>query len=185
MSVTTGFPLCDNKLGWEERGRAAELLLSGRQLSMGPETALLEAEFAAYMACPRALFVNSGSSANQLAVVAAIHPLRKTRLLHGDKVLVPALCWSTTVSPLVFQGLVPVFVDVCPRTLQMDTRHAAKLLVHVMGGCPDMDEVLALVDAYNLVFIEDACEAMGNTFRRKGWVHSATLGRSLRFTRTT
>ncbi len=173
---STQFPLCDNKLGWEERGRAAELLLSGRQLSMGPETALLELEFAAYMSAPHSLFVNSGSSANQLAVVAACHPLRTNRLLRGDKVLVPALCWSTTVSPLVLQGLVPVFVDVCPSTLQMCVEHAAELvaadpairglmLVHVMGGCPDMDEVLGLVSSHGLVFIEDACEAMGNTFK--------------------
>lgn len=172
------FPLCDNKLGWEERGRAAELLLSGRQLSMGPETALLEAEFAAYMSCTQALFVNSGSSANQLAVVAACHPLRRVRLSRGDRVLVPALCWSTTVSPLVLQGLVPVFVDVSPSTLQMDLGHAAGLLegddrirglmlVHVMGGCPDMEQVMGLVHKHGLVFIEDACEAMGNTFHGK------------------
>lgn len=174
----TLFPLCDNKLAWEERGRAAELLLSGKQLSMGPECFALEHEFAAAVGASSALFVNSGSSANMLAVVAACHPSRPKRLARGDKMLVPALCWSTTVAPLVFMGLQPVLVDVSPQTLQMDVDHARALvqsdpgirglmLVHVMGGCPDMNAIMQLVTDHDLVFIEDACEAMGNSFSGK------------------
>ena len=145
---------------------------------MGVETTDLERQFGDYMSVKNVLFVNSGSSANQLAVSAACHPLRTRRLTRGDKVLVPALCWSTTVAPLVFHGLIPVFVDVVPETLQMDVKHANTLassdsairglmLVHVMGNCPNMDAVMSLVTDHALVFIEDACEAMGNAYRGK------------------
>ena len=64
--------------------------------------------------------VNSGSSANLLAVFAAGNLLRKNRLKVGDEVLVPSLCWPTSVWPLVQFGLKPVFVDIDLDTLNVD-----------------------------------------------------------------
>jgi len=171
------FPLCCNNLPSSDIETAVNLLRSGKQLSMGPETRAFEKEFAAFMKVEDSLFVNSGSSANLLAVVAAMHPDRPPakRLVPGDRVAVPALCWSTTVAPLITQGLIPVFVDVDPSTLQisLDDLEAkasgikALMLVHVLGSCPDMDRLMALVKDYNMVLIEDSCEAMGNTWKGK------------------
>lgn len=175
LKPRTTFPLCNNNLPDGDIEAAVSLLRSGRQLSMGPETAAFEAEFAAFMGVPDSLFVNSGSSANLLAVVAAMHPDRPKgrRLARGDAVGVPALCWSTTVAPLITQGLVPVFLDVCPDTLQVSledlTAKAPTLrglmMVHVLGSCPDMDALMSIVDMHNIVLIEDSCEAMGNTWK--------------------
>ena len=178
-------PLTVSTLGPEERCAAAALLLSDRQLSMGAECAAFEAEFAAYMGggggvAGSALFVNSGSSANMLAVMAALTGPRALR--RGiDKVAVPALCWSTTVSPFLLVGIEPVFIDVDPATLQIDLRDLDSklaadpsirclMLVHVLGGCADMHAILRTVAVHGLVLIEDACEAMGNSFdgRRLG-----------------
>lgn len=199
--VTTPFyPLCDNRLEPEEVEAMVTLLRSGAQLSMGPQTKLFEQEMQAFLqldaaTCPVPVFVNSGSSANLLAVVAACHPERVgRRWRRGDYILVPALCWSTTVTPLLLMGLVPLLVDVVPETLQMCLRHAAALierytsregcrvagimLVHVLGGCMNMHELMTMVERHDLLLIEDACEAMGNSFagRRLGtWGHFGTF----------
>lgn len=170
------FPLCMNKIPQGDIDAAVVLLQSGRQLSMGPETIAFEAEFSDFIGCSASLFVNSGSSANLLAVVAACHPSRPPhrRLKRGDRVAVPALCWSTTVSPLITQGLVPVFIDIDPVTLQIDLDALAAtpdlkgvMLVHVLGGCPNMDVLMRLVQKHHWVLIEDTCEAMGNTWKGK------------------
>ena len=63
--------------------------------------------------------VNSGSSANLLALFASINPLKKNKLKTGDEVLIPALCWSTSLWPIVQAGLKPVFVDTDPKTLNI------------------------------------------------------------------
>jgi CDP-4-dehydro-6-deoxyglucose reductase, E1 len=192
------YPLCDNRLEPEDAEAMIGLIRSGAQLSMGPQTKLFEQEMGAFLqlgggraAAPLPVFVNSGSSANLLAVVAACHPDRVgRRWRRGDCILVPSLCWSTTVTPLLLMGLVPLLVDVEPDTLQMSLEHAAALiaqhgtrvsgimLVHVLGGCVNMHELMALVEDHELVLIEDACEAMGNSFggRRLGtWGHFGTF----------
>ena len=87
--------------------------------------------------------VNSGSSANLLASFAACNPLRKNRFKPGDEVLIPALCWSTSLWPLVQSGLKPVFVDIDKNTLNVNPNlHNKKIkkktkvimLVHVLGN---------------------------------------------------
>ena len=72
-------------------------------------------------------FVNSkycngefGSSANLLAMSVAVNYMRKNRLNSGDKVIVPNICWSTSVFPIIQMNLIPVFVDIDPDTLNMD-----------------------------------------------------------------
>ena len=69
-----------------------------------------------------ALMVNSGSSANLLATFAAGNPLRKNRFKNGDEVLIPAVCWPTSLWPLIQAGLKPKFVDVEKNTLNVDLK---------------------------------------------------------------
>ena len=118
--------------------------------------------------------VNSGSSANLLALSVLTNPLRRAHLRAGDKVAVPAVCWSTSLWPVLQTGLVPVLVDVDPRTLNLSIpalratlkRHELKavLMVHVLGNSTELAELLALAEEHDLVLMEDTCESLGSTF---------------------
>lgn len=165
------FPLVDSSYDNQEIIRCVETLLSG-QLTMGPRVREFEQAFAATVGAPFAVMVNSGSSANLLAVSAVVNPARTLRLAPGDRVAVPAVCWSTSVWPLVQMGLVPVLVDVDPATLNLSIPsllHAleahpirAVMMVHVLGCSTDLPALLRIVEEYGLVLIEDTCESLGS-----------------------
>ena len=75
------------------------------------------------------LMVNSGSSANLLALFCLINPYKKNRLKKGDECLVPALCWSTSLWPIIQAGLKPIFVDVDRDTMGLSPLALKKFLV--------------------------------------------------------
>ena len=106
--------------------------------------------------------VNSGSSANLLALQCLINPYRKKKLKQGDEILIPSLCWSTSLWPIVQSGLKPKFVDVEKFTLNLDLTDLKKkitkktkgiMLVHVLGNCTNMDELMRIIEKYNLILI--------------------------------
>jgi CDP-6-deoxy-D-xylo-4-hexulose-3-dehydrase len=120
--------------------------------------------------------VNSGSSANLLAMFALANPLVPSgdglppRIAPGSEVIVPALTWSTTIWPVIQIGAKPVFVDCDPRTLQMDPkaieaavtpRTSGIVVVHVLGGAVNVAEVDALAKRKGLWLFEDTCESLG------------------------
>ena len=116
------------------------------------------------------VMVNSGSSANLLATFAAGNPLKKNCLKRGDEVLIPALCWSTSIWPLVQFGLKPVFVDIDIDTFCIDTAQieaaitpATKVIipVHEFGLMADMAPILEIAKKHKLLVIEDAACALG------------------------
>ena len=169
---TAIFPLALNPFGEDEIAAMTDVLLTGR-LTLGKHIEEAERLFAAAVGAPFAVFVNSGSSANLLAVAAITNKLRPGHLEQGDEVLVPAVCWSTSAFPLIQLGLKPVFVDVDPRTLnadidemekRMSPRVKAVMAVHVLGNSCCMSELLAFVRRHNLVLVEDTCESLGSTF---------------------
>lgn len=97
--------------------------------------------------------VNSGSSANLLAIAGACAPNRNERLYPGDEVLVPSVCWSTTISPLIQYGLITVFMDVNPNTLNVridnileniTDKTRAIMMGHRMGNTSEMNKILQL-----------------------------------------
>jgi CDP-6-deoxy-D-xylo-4-hexulose-3-dehydrase len=167
------FPLVDSSYDNQEIISCMSTLLSG-QLTMGEKVRQFEREFAAWCGARHAVMVNSGSSANLLALSVLINPLRRAHLKAGDKVAVPAVCWSTSLWPVLQTGLVPVLVDVDPRTLNLSIpalratleRHELKavLMVHVLGNSTELPELLALADEHDLVLMEDTCESLGSTF---------------------
>ena len=138
---------------------------------MGAQVEQFEREFADWVGSPHAVMVNSGSSANLLAIEAMMRPSAGMAFLKaGDEVLVPALSWSTTVWPLVQFGLVPVFVDSDPETLAMDLTHARAMVstktrgmvvIHVLGLAMDLKAVRDFCLAHALTLVEDCCEAFG------------------------
>ena len=146
------------------------------EVTMGPRVRRFEEEFARKFGYGHAVMVNSGSSANLLAVSALANPLVPGRLKPGDEVIVPALCWSTTVWPLVQHGLVPVVVDADPETLNIDPNEVERALgprvrgilpVHIYGNPCDMGALMRVVRRRELVLLEDACESLGASWRGK------------------
>ncbi|MCP3940427.1 MAG: DegT/DnrJ/EryC1/StrS family aminotransferase [Desulfobacteraceae bacterium] len=145
------------------------------QTTMREKTIEFERQFAKINACSEAIMVNSGSSADLLIAFALVNP--QTKLLSpGDEILVPSVTWPTQLWSAMMAGLKIRFVDTDPNTLNMDLNDLeAKIgpktraisLVHLMGNPCDMDRVLAICQKYNLILIEDCCEALGAKFKGK------------------
>lgn len=155
--------------------KGIEVLLS-KKITMSEITKKFEKEFAKFIGSKYALMVNSGSSANLLATFALINPLKKNRLKKGDECLIPSLCWSTSLWPIVQAGLIPKFVDIDPLTLNISIPDLKKKIskktkaimgVHVLGNSTNMDELMHIVKKKKLYLIEDTCESLGSKFNKK------------------
>jgi CDP-4-dehydro-6-deoxyglucose reductase, E1 len=175
------FPLIGRSFDQREIVAAVDALLSGR-VTMGDRVRAFESKFAAKVGAPYAVMVNSGSSANLLALAVASNPARAQHLTPGAEVLVPAVCWSTSVWPIAQMGLKPVFVDVDPRTLnaapadvreKITPRTRGLVAVHVLGNSAPMGELLGLARQHKLVVLEDTCESLGSL---SGGKYLGTLG---------
>jgi CDP-4-dehydro-6-deoxyglucose reductase, E1 len=149
-----------------------------QKVTMADEVLAFETEFAQYIGRKHALMVNSGSSANLLMIEALKNPLanKKWKLKLGDEVLVPAVTWSTTITPVINAGLVPVLVDALPNTLNMDPQALQKAIgpktravfvVHILGNSAAMDQIQKIAKTHDLILIEDSCEALGTEFNGK------------------
>jgi CDP-6-deoxy-D-xylo-4-hexulose-3-dehydrase len=159
-----------NTLNKEEIDAAKAVLDSG-MLTLGARVEAFERSFAAWTGAKHAVMVNSGSSANLLAIDLLLRRSRgEAPLCAGDEVLVPALAWPTTVWPLVQLGLTPVFVDVDPVTLAISLESAeaalsprtkAMFLIQVLGLVPDMPAYTTFCRRHGLTLIEDSCESLG------------------------
>ena len=134
-----------------------------------------EAMLAKWYGLKHARLVNSGSSANLLAVSALTSPfLGDRRLRSGDEVITVAAGFPTTVAPIIQNGLVPVFVDVTFPTYNADvslleearsSRTRAVMFAHTLGNPFDLDAVTAFCRKHDLFLIEDNCDAAGSTYR--------------------
>jgi dTDP-4-amino-4,6-dideoxygalactose transaminase len=160
-----------NDLRAHHEGLRAEILAAvGRvvdssQFILGDEVAAFERDFAAFCGTRFAVAVNSGTSALHLALLAAgVGP--------GDEVVTVPFTFVATVSAITYTGARPVFVDVEPRTLQMDVarleaaltpRTKAILPVHLYGHPADMRAILDVGRRRGISVIEDACQAHGAT----------------------
>jgi CDP-6-deoxy-D-xylo-4-hexulose-3-dehydrase len=175
------FPLINQGFDDREIIATVDALLSGR-LTLADQVRGFEARFAEAVGAKYAVMVNSGSSANLLAVAASANPARARHLSVGDEVLIPAVCWSTSLWPIVQMGLRPVFVDASPRTLNADINDVRRKLtaktraivaVHILGNAAPMAEMTDLVREHGLLLLEDSCESLGTRFRGR---HLGTLG---------
>ena len=105
------YPLLSNAFSKSDISEGRKILES-KQITMSSKTKLFEKKFAQYIGSKFALMVNSGSSANLLALSLLTNPMRKKRLNPGDEVIVPVVCWSTSLWPIIQHGLKPIFVDI-------------------------------------------------------------------------
>jgi CDP-6-deoxy-D-xylo-4-hexulose-3-dehydrase len=146
-------------------------------LTTGRFAEQFEREFARFCGLRHAVLVNSGSSANLLALSALTSPkLGKLRLKPGDEVITVATGFPTTVNPIIQNQLVPVFIDISIPTYNVDVsqleaavsnRTRAIMLAHTLGNPFDLDAVVGLARRHNLWLIEDCCDAVGATYRGK------------------
>jgi CDP-6-deoxy-D-xylo-4-hexulose-3-dehydrase len=147
-----------------------------------------EADLADYMGLSNALLVNSGSSANLVALTALTSPkLGERRLKPGDEVVTVAAAFPTTVAPILQNQLAPVFVDVnlrdytaIPERLAeaIGPKTRAIMMAHTLGVPFNLDAVMELVRTHDLWLIEDNCDALGSRYRGKltgAFGHLATI----------
>ena len=154
---------------------ALDVLLS-KKITMGEITKKFENEFAKYLNVKHALMVNSGSSANLLAAFALVNPMKKNHLKKNDEFIIQALCWSTSLWPLVQAGLKPKFIDVNLDSFNIDYKELenninkktkAIMAVHVLGNSSDISKISNLCKKNNIYLIEDTCESLGSKFKNK------------------
>lgn len=157
----------------DEYVSAVESLLSG-WLALGDASVKFEREFPKHLGMSNGIVTNSGSSAN-LLMMSALTSKRGHDLPKGTKVLMPIAGFPTTLNPTLQVGFTPVFVDIELDTLNLDLDQVELALVsnpdirvitfaHVLGNPPAMDRLMQLVAKYDLILLEDCCDALGSTY---------------------
>jgi len=145
-------------------------------LTAGPEAENFERELSRFLGIREIIPVNSGSSANLVAVTALCSNRLRNGLRTGDEVIVPATSFPTTVNPLIQNGLIPVFIDsrlgdynLDPSQLEdaLSPRTRALMFAHTLGNPADMDAITKFVQENDLFLIEDTCDALGSTWDNK------------------
>jgi CDP-6-deoxy-D-xylo-4-hexulose-3-dehydrase len=168
------YPLAVATYGVEEVLGALESMTSFRT-TMWSKTQDFENSFADRFGAQEAVMVNSGSSADLLMAFALRDP-RFGGLEVGDEVLAPAVTWPTQIWSLLMAGFTVKLVDVDPETLNISLddlerkigpRTRAISMVHLMGNTADLDRVVQIAAKHSLVVLEDACEALGASWRGK------------------
>ena len=169
-NVTVGFPVYD-----EQEVLAALDCLLNLRLSQGPIVKEFEKEAADYMNVSHAVAVNSGTSANMLALASLMN---LGMVNPGDEVIVPAATFSSVVSPIYQLGLVPVYVDIGKTDWFMDVDEVSKSIsdktkvvmpVYNLGFPGEIEKIVDLADEKQLKILEDCCEAHGGKNGEKTW----------------
>jgi len=173
--INLSYPLLDNAFSNEDILEGIKVLLS-QQLTMSEITYNFENAFAKHLGSKHAVMVNSGSSANLLASFALINPKKRNRVNQGNHFLIPALCWSTSLWPLIQCGLKPIFMDVDIKNFCLDERKISKkiidkirviLTIHILGNSSNIQEISSLAKKNDIYLIEDTCEALGSKYNSK------------------
>ncbi len=177
--MSLNLPLMQNNITREDLDAViAYLQQEDPILTQSSNVRAFEEEWSKWLGVRYSLFVNSGSSANLLTMAAL-----SLRCPHGGEVIVPPLTWSSDISSVLQAGFTPVFVDIDPWHLGMDTRQIidtlnnqtrAVFLTHVQGFNALTDELLKILKDRNILLIEDVCESHGATHNEKklgtfGW----------------
>lgn len=160
----------------DEYVRAVKTLL-GEWLVLGAEANKFERTFPKLLGKEYGIFVNSGSSAN-LLMMLALTSKRGRNFPKGTKVITPIAGFPTTINPILQAGFEPLFVDIELDTLNLNLDEVeevckqhpdAKIITfaHVLGNPPNMDKLMEIVKKYDLILLEDCCDALGSTYDGK------------------
>ncbi len=168
------YPLASST--WDDKEiEAIHKVIDSDMYTMGKGVQKFEEEFAEFVSSKYAVMVNSGSSANLIAIAALFYK-KENKLNRGDEVIVPAVSWSTTYFPLYQYGLKIKFVDVDLETLNYDLEQLeaavsdeTKLIVAVnlLGNPNDFDKIKEITSKNDIILFEDNCESMGAEYRGK------------------
>jgi CDP-6-deoxy-D-xylo-4-hexulose-3-dehydrase len=151
-----------------------ETLLNG-WLVLGHKGLVFEEKCSKLLGKNFGILTNSGSSSN-LIMMSALTSKRLYNLPKGTKVITPIAGFPTTVNPIFQVGFEPLFVDIDLDTLnlnldqvEMHAKNGAKVITfaHVLGNPPNMDRLMKIVNDYNLILLEDCCDALGSTYNNK------------------
>jgi CDP-6-deoxy-D-xylo-4-hexulose-3-dehydrase len=169
------YPLLENAFSNSDILKGINVLLS-RRITMSQITKRFEIQFGKFIGSKYCLMVNSGSSANLLAFFALINPKKTKRLKAGNECLVPAVCWSTSLWPIIQSGLKPRFIDVELSTFSpsleiikksINKKTKAVILINILGNCSEMDSIRDFLKKKKIYLIEDTCEALGSKYKNK------------------
>ncbi len=169
------YPLLDDGLSRKDLNEGIKVLKSGR-ITMGERTQNFENKFRNFLGAKYALMVNSGSSANLLATFASCNPMRKKKFKRGDEAIIQSLCWPTSLWPLVQCGLKIKFVDINPKTLNVNADNLIKciskktkviLIINVLGLSTEIKKIRDFCNKKNIILIEDNCESLGAKYSKK------------------
>lgn len=171
-------PLAVNTYGKQEAEQVMDVLHHGK-LTCGERVLQFEKDVAAFCDSPHAVMVNSGGSANLLALAVLTQPsgwLRNTPVIFPDnernlpEVIIPAVTWSTGFWPVIQNRMAPVLADVDPQTLNVTVKTVERVmtentkvvfLAHLLGRPAPIREIQRLCDERGVILIEDACESFG------------------------
>lgn len=178
--IENKYPLASSTWGEKEIDAIQKVIDSG-QFTMGTQVETFENKFAEKIGSKYAVMVNSGSSAN-LLMVSALFYTKIPKLQKGDEIIVPAVSWSTTYTPLQQYGLKLRFVDIDLNTLNIDLQKLketitdktkAIMLVNLLGNPNDFDSIKQIIKDKDIFFIEDNCESLGALYNGK---YTGTFG---------
>ena len=163
------WPLQENIIGNDDLELLVTFIRETKRFTQHTKVREFETAYSDWMGCKHSVYVNSGSSANLLMIYAAAE---RYGWQPGDEVIVPALTWPTTVTPVMQAGFTPVFVDANLQDFAMDyDQLAAKItdktraifLVHILGFPADVARVKKIIGGRDIVLLEDTCETQGGT----------------------
>jgi CDP-6-deoxy-D-xylo-4-hexulose-3-dehydrase len=167
-------PVSGKVIGADDIGSVVESALDG-WFTTGRWAKDFERKLARFFGLRSASLVNSGSSANLVALSALTSPKLGDRALKpGDEVITVAAGFPTTVNPILQNQLVPVFLDVTLPTYEIDvtqleaaysSKTRAVMMAHTLGNVFDLDAITAFCKKYNLWLVEDCCDALGSTYK--------------------
>lgn len=145
-------------------------------LGLGPKGRQFTDALSSYLNAWNSVFVNSGSSANLIAIAALKSKKLHNHLNNGDEILTPAVTFPTTFNPIIQNNLVPVLIDVDISTYNIDIEQLKEtvsssskgiMIPHTLGNPNDMRAILDIVEDNNLFLIEDNCDALGSKYNDK------------------
>jgi len=174
MNQKLNYPLTFSSWDYKEILQIQKVIKSG-QFTYASEVKNFEKKYAEFFKMKHAIMVNSGSSAN-LVSIASLFFKKNKPLKKGDEVIVPAISWSTTYSPLQQYGLKLKFVDVDFKTLNIDTEKLKKaiskktkliVLVSILGNPCNIQEIAKLCIDKGIYLMEDNCESLGAKYKNK------------------
>ena len=168
------YPLASSTWSQAEIEAINKVIDSGN-FTMGKNVKKFEEKFSQFVNSKYSIMVNSGSSAN-LLMIASLFYSSRYKLKRGDEVIVPAVSWSTTYSPLQQYGLKVRFVDVDLETLNIDLNMLEKaitkktkliFLVNLLGNPNDFHRVKKIIKNKNIIILEDNCESLGAKYNNQ------------------